>query len=123
VLPAFTETYTFYTTSDDGIRMSVNGVQIINNWTNHGATVNSGTIALTAGVRANILVEYFENTGNTVAKLEWSSPSRMRELVPQARLFSGPTGVGMLLPRERNDADTVREWSGLGRSALFLKRK
>lgn len=81
VLPAFTETYTFYTTSDDGIRMSVNGVQIINNWTNHGPTVNTGTIALTAGVRVNILLEYFENTGGTIAKLEWSSPNRTRELV------------------------------------------
>jgi hypothetical protein len=119
VLPAFTETYTFYTTSDDGIRMSVNGVQIINNWTNHGPTVNTGTIALTAGVRANILIEYFENTGGTVAKLEWSSPSRTRELVPQVRLFSGPTGVGMLLPSERNNTDTVWSWKKLGRPSLF----
>ena len=119
VLPAFTETYTFYTTSDDGIRMSVNGVQIINNWTDHGPTVNTGTIALTAGVRANILVEYFENTGGTVAKLEWSSPSRTRELVPQARLFSGPTGIGMLLPRERNDADTVCRGTDLAGQPCF----
>ena len=121
VLPAFTETYTFYTTSDDGIRMSVNGVQIINNWTNHGPTVNTGTIALTAGVRVNILLEYFENTGGTIAKLEWSSPNRTRELVPQVRLFSGPTGIGMMLPHEPNAA--IWQWSGFSRPALFLKRE
>src|SRR4029450_8527237 len=44
-----TGTYTFFTTSDDGVRLFVNGTQVINNFTDHAATENSGTIALTAG--------------------------------------------------------------------------
>ena len=31
----FTRTYTFYTQSDDGVRLWVNGVQVVNNWTDH----------------------------------------------------------------------------------------
>ena len=61
VEPQFTGTYTFYTVSDDGVRLWVNGQQIINNWTDHGTTENSGTIALTAGQRYDIRMEYYEN--------------------------------------------------------------
>ena len=34
----YSQTYTFTTSSDDGIRLWVNGQQIINNWTDHGRT-------------------------------------------------------------------------------------
>ena len=46
VVPQFSETYRFYTSSDDGVRLWVNNQQIVNNWTDHGTTENSGTIAL-----------------------------------------------------------------------------
>jgi subtilisin family serine protease len=120
VLPAFSETYTFYTTSDEGIRLSVNGVRIIDNWASHAAVVNTGTVKLTAGVRANILLEYFENTGSAVTKLEWSSPRRTREVVPQSRLFSAPAGIGALLPDERSGVEALALWSDLARPALLL---
>src|SRR5205814_5590868 len=51
VQPQYSQTYTFYTTSDDGVRLWVNGIQIINNWTDHGSTENSGTITLVAVVK------------------------------------------------------------------------
>src|SRR5438445_13570361 len=54
VQPLFSETYTFYTQSDDGVRLWVNGVQLVNNWTGHASTENSGTIALTGGTRYSI---------------------------------------------------------------------
>ena len=56
----FSGTYTFYTTSDDGVRLWVNGQQVINNWTNHAPTENSGTISLSAGQRYSIRLEYYE---------------------------------------------------------------
>ena len=36
-----TGTYRFSTVSDDGIRLWVNGQQVINNWTDHAATTNT----------------------------------------------------------------------------------
>ncbi|MEA3225649.1 MAG: LamG-like jellyroll fold domain-containing protein, partial [Planctomycetota bacterium] len=39
---AFTETYTFYTNSDDGVHLWVDGQQLVDNWTNHGNTENRG---------------------------------------------------------------------------------
>ncbi|WP_426749805.1 PA14 domain-containing protein [Myxococcus sp. Y35] len=85
-----TETYTLYTTSDDGVRLTVNGTRIIDNWTNHGATENFGAIDLQAGHSYDIVLEYFENTGNSVVKLSWSSSSTPKSIIPKENLFPGP---------------------------------
>ena len=63
------QTYTFYTQSDDGVRLWVNGQQIVNNWTDHAPIENSGTIALTAGQRYDIRMEFYENGGGATARL------------------------------------------------------
>ena len=44
VLPLHSETYTFYTLSDDGVRLWVNGVKLVDNWVNQGATEKWGSI-------------------------------------------------------------------------------
>jgi hypothetical protein len=80
-------TYTFTTTSDDGVRLWVCGTQIINNWTDHAPTDNSGTITMTAGQKCAIRMEYYENTGGAVAKLSWSYPGQTRQIIPKQRLY------------------------------------
>jgi glucose/arabinose dehydrogenase len=87
----FTGTYTFYTQSDDGVRLWVNGQALVNNWTNHATTENSGTIALTAGQRYDVRMDFFENTGYATARLLWSSPSIPKAVVPASRLFPSAT--------------------------------
>jgi glucose/arabinose dehydrogenase len=86
VMPQYSQTYTFYTVSNDGVRLWVNGVRLVNNWTNHGTTENTGTIALTGGRKYDILMEFYEDTGNATARLLWSSPSTPKAVVPAARL-------------------------------------
>src|SRR4029078_1155005 len=93
VEPAFSELYTFYTTSDDGVRLWVNGQQIINNWTDHGPTENSGTIALVAGQKYDIKMEFYENGRGGTAKLFWSSPSTAKKAVPTSQLYGGSGAV------------------------------
>ena len=88
VLAQKTETYTFYTMSDDGVRLWVNDQQIINNWTDHPPTENSGQIALTAGAMYDIKMEYYENFGGAAAKLSWSSPTTTKQIIPQTQLFT-----------------------------------
>jgi glucose/arabinose dehydrogenase len=82
-------THTFYTQSDDGVRLWINGVLIIDNWTDHAPTENTGTINLTAGQRYDVRMEFYENIGGAVAKLLWSAPGLAKEAVPQAQLFTG----------------------------------
>ena len=72
---ATTGSYTFQTYSDDGIRLWVNNVQIINNWTDHAPTTNnSAAVALTAGVDYPVTLEYYERGGGADARLLWKKP-------------------------------------------------
>ena len=81
-------TYRFTTVSDDGIRLWVNGVQVINNWTDHSSTTNtSNAITLTAGQRYTITLEYYERTGSATARLQWTYPGQAIQVIPQSRLF------------------------------------
>jgi hypothetical protein len=86
--PRYSQTYTFYTTSDDGVRLWINGQLIIDQWNDHGPTVHSGTITLQANQLYDIRLEYYENGGGAVMKLEWQSASQAREVVPYSQLFS-----------------------------------
>ncbi len=68
-------TYAFQTYSDDGVRLWVNGVLVIDNWTNHGPMADtSGNITLTAGQKVSVRMEFFQNTGWAVAQLRWKTP-------------------------------------------------
>jgi hypothetical protein len=83
-----TGTYRFTTVSDDGIRLTVNGVQVINNWTDHAATTNtSAGISLTAGVKYTITLEYYEKGGDATARLQWAYPGQALQVIPASRLF------------------------------------
>jgi hypothetical protein len=83
---AFTETYRFYTTTDDGARLWVNGVQLVDSWVDQGSTEHSGTIDLVAGNTYSLVMEYYENGGGAVAELRWSSPHTPKQIIPQAAL-------------------------------------
>ena len=113
VQPFYSQTYTFYTTTDDGVRLWVNGQLVINSWINQAATERSGSIALTAGQKYAIVMEYFENTSAAVAKLSWSSPSQVKRIIPQTQLYPGaspaqPAASSSLV----NGTNAIINWSG-----------
>jgi hypothetical protein len=88
VQPQFSQQYTFYTTSDDGVRLWVNNVQIINKMIDQGPTEWSGTINLVAGQKYDIRMEYYENGVGATAQLRWASTSQAKQIIPQANLFT-----------------------------------
>jgi PA14 domain-containing protein/K319-like protein len=80
--------YTFSTVSDDGVRLWVNGQLVIDNWTDHGDVTNfSAPIALTAGVKYAIAMEFYEHGGGATAKLLWAYPGQTQTVIPPAQLF------------------------------------
>src|SRR6185369_5738046 len=87
IQPQFDETYTLFTTTDDGVRLFVNGQRIINQWVDQAPTEASGTVALKAQERYNIEMDYYENGGGAVAELSWSSLSTPKSIVPQTQLY------------------------------------
>jgi GH43 family beta-xylosidase len=89
----YTETYTFRTVSDDGVRLWVDGQLLVDNWTNHTAQANTGTIALTAGKRYDIRLEYYDNANSALIRLQWASPSQPQEVIPAEQLSTAPQGL------------------------------
>ena len=82
--------FQFQTYTDDGVRVWVNGTQVINNWTDHSPTTNtSGTVTLTANQRYTITVEYYEKTGGATMQLRWKVPgSTTYVAIPANRLYT-----------------------------------
>jgi hypothetical protein len=86
----FTEAYTFYVGSDDGERLWVNGgTPIIDQWKRHASVpedVATRTVSLTAGQPVDIVLEYFENGGDSNVRLSWYSKSEPKAVVPTSAL-------------------------------------
>lgn len=95
VQPLYSQAYTFYTKSDDGVRLWVNNQQIINNWTDHSLTENaSSSISLQAGQQYAITMEFYDSSLSAVAELLWSSSSQAKVHIPTSQLFSQQGGGG-----------------------------
>jgi hypothetical protein len=92
------EPVTFYTTSDDGVRLFVDDVLVIDDWTNHGPTEDAGTVALVAGQNYNLRLEFYNDAGGGQIKLSWGSGCVPREVIPPTQLFATYTGVVCLAP-------------------------
>ena len=87
VQPEYGEAYTFWTATDSGVRLYVNGQLLINEWGAQPPNIWSNTIPLTAQQLYNIEMDFCTQTGAASAQLYWSSPSTPRAIIPQAQLY------------------------------------
>jgi hypothetical protein len=87
VMAEYSATYIFHTETDDGVRLWVNDVVLINDWTAGGARSISGKIALQAGARYAIKMEYWQKDKDASARLLWACPQITKQTIPQSRLF------------------------------------
>ncbi len=87
----FSETYTFHVVADDGARLWVNDRLLLTRTVYSASAIEmTGSIALEAGRRYNLALEYMENTGNARVQLGWSSASQPKEIIPQSQLYPTP---------------------------------
>ncbi|MBD2752274.1 PA14 domain-containing protein [Spirosoma validum] len=101
-----TGSYVFSTNTDDGVRLWVNGIQLVNDWNGHAPTTNNGTsLNLTAGQRYDIRMEYFEGEGGAVARLLWSYPGQGQQVVPKERLYAATTPSARLASFGESDSE------------------
>ncbi len=96
----FDERYTFYTRTDEGVRLWVDGKLLIDHWTDHALTTDQAQLDLTEERDTPITMEYYDHSGRAVAKLYWQSASQTRQLVPSSRLrpTPGASDGGVLAP-------------------------
>ena len=70
-IPFQAGSYRFMTTSDDGIRVTIDGRTIINEWRDQPPRSYSTDLALAGGPH-EIVVEYYEHGGGATAKFDWT---------------------------------------------------
>ncbi len=85
--PFFTDSISFHTYSDDGVRLWVNDTLLIDKWVGQPATEHTGTLWLEGGKRYNIVLEYLEVSGAATVQLYWSSKRVPKSIIPKSQLF------------------------------------
>lgn len=85
--------YVFYATADDGVRLWLDdaATPVIDGWSSGGGTTRKATATLAAG-NHSIRLEYYDNTGKALLKLEWQGPDG--------------SGIDRQVMREAEDAST-----------------
>lgn len=73
--PTTTGVYSFTTTSDDGVRLWVDGKLLVDHWDLHAATADTGRVSLQKGKPVSIKLEYFEEGFDAKLKLQWTEPT------------------------------------------------
>ena len=80
--------YTFYAGTDDGVRLYVNDMLIIDNWVVQSQTQVSGKTYLRPGFVYSIRMEYYDNSGSASAYLGWEGPGVSKQLIPTRYMCS-----------------------------------
>jgi len=119
-------TYWFYVKTDDGSRLWIDGMLLIDKWKDQGAREYATVVTLSPGYH-DIRYEYYENGGLAVAKLMWysSSPYIPKQVIPSSNLYySLPafTDLGVAVERSWTSwttggdgywfGQTVTQWTG-----------
>jgi hypothetical protein len=89
---------TFTMEGDNGFRMYINDVLVLDNWVNNWNTpTSSDPVTMVAGELYDIRVEFFENVGGQFLWMKWSGDGLTEEIVPTGALFTdntqGTTGL------------------------------
>lgn len=100
--PEFSEEYTFYVTRDNGVRLWIGNKLLIDKWNNEYNVTNSAKISLSCGKKYPIRIDYNNNSGNALIKLEWSSKNTKKDTVPQKCLYPAAASVQ---PKENVEGD------------------
>jgi len=98
LLSEYTGTVTIKAIHDNGVKVKINGVFVIDQWTDDGqydiptlGNTHTGTIAMTAGQFYDIEVWWNEGIANAEFSLKWSWTGHDEEVVPPENLYPQAT--------------------------------
>lgn len=86
--PAASGDYTLYATSQDGVRLWVDGKLVIDDWRSHSSRTDKAHVTLEAGKLYPIRMSFYQASGSGTARLEWASGAVTRRVIPQSQLYS-----------------------------------
>ena len=95
--------YTFSVTADDGFRLYIDGVKVMDHWVDESATTYAQTLAVTAG-NHTVTMEYYDDTGPAVADLQWQA-------APNVSDTQAPTTPANLTASAASSSQINLSWS------------
>lgn len=110
--------YWFYTSSDDGSRLYINGSLLVNNDGAHGpgektnnvSPYNGATIPLSAG-KIPIRVTFFEQSGGEALTVSWQkSGGFSKQVIPASALFQTGTTIVNYYSQVTGDLTSTTKW-------------
>lgn len=106
--------YTFTMSTDDGMRVFLDGAKVIDSWMDQGTTAYSASVPNVSAGNHNLVVEYYENGGGAVAKMSW------------APVVTPPTNLKVTFVTPQNGAivpfkkDTIIQVTGVNSTQIQL---
>jgi len=91
--------YTLISETDDGVRVWLDDVLVIDDWNGQFVERNEAAVMLTAGAPARLRVEYFELDMPASARLKWSSATISEEVIPSEHLWAAEAASGLPAPK------------------------
>ncbi|MGA2624961.1 MAG: glycoside hydrolase family 3 N-terminal domain-containing protein [Bacteroidota bacterium] len=89
IVPTATSGYRFSIMTDDGVRLYLDGKQMVDSWYDRGASADFFMVNLVADKQYDLRIEYYENVGSAFASLGWnvkaSEDMEMQKAVETAR--------------------------------------
>ena len=79
LVPDVTGDYRIVTNADDGVRLWIDGKQIIDDWKSAALRKNNASVKLEAGKSYSIKLEFLQDLYDSVVQLSWIKPTDPRE--------------------------------------------
>src|SRR5262249_28598423 len=79
------------------------------------------SIALVAGQKYDIRMEYYEHGGGAVATLSWSSASQAKQIIPASRLYAPSRTPGYWAGGQERNAVKVYQYDRVGRQTATFE--
>ncbi|MFB9057377.1 glycoside hydrolase family 3 C-terminal domain-containing protein [Mariniflexile ostreae] len=86
ITPNFSGNYKIGVNSDDGVRLWLNDTLVVDAWYNRGMTTDQFEIAMKAGEKYAVKLEYFDNGGDAICQLLWEVPNNTNDLYKEDKL-------------------------------------
>ena len=116
ILSNTTQDILFYAPADDGVKLYIDGVLIINDWYDKGGGgTTSNPVSFTSGVPKTIELMYYENGGGAWVQLNWNQSGSM-EIIPAEAFTSQAAPIVRTIGAPRNltvtdgATSTVLDW-------------
>ena len=86
LVPLYRERYTFCMAGSGGMRLVVDGDEVIDEWDTENQREECDDISLRSGGNFDIQVEFVDRDGLASVKLYWESSSQSKQIIPASAL-------------------------------------